>query len=173
MKIILSLGGNPNRLDTSIRLLQENPGSHLIISSEGPFDSVISKLQQNGVSPESYTIDETAWDTMTNFTNTLPLIKRFGGTEVYVVTDGFHMKRAMRIAFFVYLKTGIKAIAHPSSPVDHQEDPSLVRFDTFRAALYHFTGQTLYTQKVYDDRVAFFYNDYFAARTAGVPVSPK
>jgi uncharacterized SAM-binding protein YcdF (DUF218 family) len=173
VKIILSLGGNPSRLDTSIPLLQSNPGSHLIISSEGPYDVVASKLQQYGVSPDRYTIDETAWDTVTNFTNTLPLVKKLGGTEVLVVTDGFHMKRSMRIAFFVYLKTGIKATAHPSSPVDHNEDPGLVRLDTFRAALYRLTGQTLYTQKVYDDRIIFYYNEYYTARNAGAPVSPK
>jgi len=173
MLTILELGGNPARLDTAISLLQQNPGAHLVISSESPADVVLSKLNAAGVSSDQFTYDETAWDTVTNFTNTVPLVKRLGTTELYVVTDGFHMFRAMCIANFVYFKTGITVSAHPSSPADHQESKRLVALDTARAALYRFTGQTLYTQQVNDDRVAVFFNDYYAARTAGAPVSPK
>lgn len=173
MLTILELGGNPARLDTAISLLQQNPGSHLVISSESPAEVVLSKLNAAGVQPECYTIDETAVDTVTNFTNTLPLVKKLGTTDLYVVTDGFHMLRAMCIAFFVYFKTGITVSPHPSSPADHQESKRLVAFDTFRAALYRFTDQTLYDQTVYNDRIAIYYNDYFTARTAGAPVSPR
>lgn len=173
MITILELGGNPARLDTAISLLQANPNSYLVISSESPAEVVLSKLNAAGVQPECFTIDETAWDTVTNFTNTVPLVKKLGTTELYVVTDGFHMLRAMCIADFVYFKTGIAVSAHPSSRRTHSEPWSLVLQDTARAALYRFTGQTLYDQSVYDSRCAGIYNDYFAARTAGAPVSPR
>ena len=173
MITILDLGGNPGRLDTAISLLQSNPGSHLVISSESPASVVLDKLTTAGVTPDQYTYDETAWDTVTNFTNTVPLVKSLGTTELFVVTDGFHMLRAMLIAEFVYFKSGIKVIPHPSSPKDHSESWGLVLQDTARAALYRFTNQTLYDQTVYNARVAGIYNDYFAARNAGSPVSPK
>ncbi len=172
-KVILELGGNPGRLDTAIPLLQANPGSHLIISSESPASVVLDKLNAAGIDPANYTIDESAWDTVTNFTNTMPLVKKLGATELLVVTDGFHMLRAMCIATLIYFKSGITLSAHPSSPVDHNESKRLVIFDTFRAAVSRFLGNTIYTQQVYDDRVAVFYNDYYAARQAGAPVSPK
>lgn len=173
MKVILELGGNPSRLDTAIPLLQQNPGSHLVISSESPAQTVLDKLTAAEVDPSTYTIDETAWDTVTNFTNTMPLVKRLGATELLVVTDGFHMLRAMCIATLIYFKSGITLSAHPSSPVDHHESRRLVIFDTFRASISRFLGNTIYTQQVYDDRVAAFYNDYYNARQAGAPVSPK
>ena len=173
MRTILELGGNPGRLPTAISLLQANPGSHLVISSESPASTVLATLSDAGVTPDQYTIDETAWDTVTNFTNTEPLVKKLGTTELYVVTDGFHMRRSMLIASFVYFKSGITVSAHPSSPADHQESNRLVLLDTARAALYRFTNQTLYDQTVYNDRIAVFFNDYYAARTAGASVSPK
>jgi len=173
MKVILDLGGNTGRLDTAIPLLQANPGSHLIISSESPMDIVLGKLNAAGVNSSQYTIDESAWDTVTNFTNTMPLVKKLGATELLIVTDGFHMLRSMCIATLIYFKSGITLSAHPSSPVDHNESKRLVLFDTFRAAVSRFTGNTIYTQQVYDERVATFYNDYYAARQAGAPVSPQ
>ena len=173
MKVILELGGNPSRLTTAISLLQANPGSHLVISSESPASTVLAMLFDAGVPPESYTIDESAWDTVTNFTNTEPLVKKLGATELLVVTDGFHMRRAMLVAEFVYFKSGIKVSPHPSSPADHQEDIKLVLFDTARAALYRFTNQTLYDQTVYNDRAPVFYNDYYSVRQQTTSYSPK
>jgi hypothetical protein len=43
-KVILELGGNPSRLTTAISLLQANPGSHLVISSESPASTVLAML---------------------------------------------------------------------------------------------------------------------------------
>ena len=173
MIVILSLGGNPARMDTAISLCEAYAGSHLVVSSESPADVVLQKLNASSLTPDRYTIDESAWDTVTNFTNTMPLVKRLGATELWVVTDGFHMLRSMCIANLIYFKSGISVSAHPSSPVDHQESKRLVLFDTFRAAVSRFLGNTIYTQQVYDDRVAIFYNDYYTARQAGAPVSPK
>lgn len=172
MKVILELGGNPARLDTAISLLQANPDSTLIVSSESPVETVLAKLNDAGIDPLRYIIDETAWDTVTNFTNTEPLVKKLGATELLVVTDGFHMRRSMLIASFVYFKSGITVSAHPSSPADHQESNRLVLLDTARAALYRFTNQTLYDQTVYNNRVAIFYNDYYRGRQISTRMSP-
>jgi uncharacterized SAM-binding protein YcdF (DUF218 family) len=173
MKIILSLGGNPERLNTAIPLLQANPGSHLVISSESPIPTILDKLNSAGVNPSQYTIDETAWDTVTNFTNTMPLVKKLGATELMVVTDGFHMLRSMCVARLIYFKSGTTLSAHPSSPENRNESIGLVLSDTLRAAISRFFGCTVYYQGVYNERIPSFYNDYYAARSAGAPVSPS
>jgi len=172
MKVILCLGGNPARLDTAITLLQSTPDSTLIVSSESPVETVLGKLNDAGIDPLRYIIDETAWDTVTNFTNTVPLVKKLGTTELLVVTDGFHMLRAMCVGAFVYFKSGVKLHPHPSSPHDHSESWSLVLLDTARAALYRFTNQTLYDQTIYNNRVSGLYNDYYNGRQVSTRMSP-
>ena len=173
MVTVLCLGGNPARVPYAAGLVAAIPGSHLIVSSDSPYTADLEGIATAGLTPDQYTLDMTAWDTVTNFTNTVPLVKKLGTTDLYVVTDGFHMLRAMSIATLVYFKTGIAVSAHRSSPADHQESKRLVALDTARAALYRITNQTLYDQTVYNDRVATYYNDYFGARNAGAPVSPR
>ena len=162
---IMELGGNPNRLQKVIELAAQYPDAPIVISSEAPADQVIAIMDGAGISRSRWTLDYTAWDTVTNFTCTLPLLRKLNTTKVLVVTDGFHMKRSMRIATAVYFKNGIEPVAEPSSPVDHNEDPHLVRVDTARAWLWRFTGQILATQQVYDDRMPYFLDQYYVART--------
>jgi uncharacterized SAM-binding protein YcdF (DUF218 family) len=162
---IMELGGNPNRLQKVIELAAQYPDAPIVISSEAPAQQVIAIMDGAGISRSRWTLDYTAWDTVTNFTCTLPLLRKLNTDKVLVVTDGFHMKRAMRIATAVYFNNGIEPVAEPSSPVDHKEDPKLVRFDTARAWLWRATGQLLASQNVYDDRIGYLQNEYYVART--------
>ena len=162
---ILELGGNPARLQKVIELAAQYPEANIVISSEAPAQQVIGIMDAAGIPHGRWILDYTAWDTVTNFTCTLPILKRSNTDTVFVVTDGFHMKRAMRIADAVYFKSGITPIAQPSSPVDHNEDPKLVRLDTARAWLWRATNQLLADQKVYDDRMPYFLEQYAIART--------
>ena len=173
MIVILSLGGNPDRLNPSVTLCEVNPGSHLIVSSESPIDKVLDKLNTSSLTSDRYTIDESAWDTVTNFTNTMPLVKSLNPEELWVVTDGYHIPRAMCVGEIVYFQSGIKLKAYPSSQGGRHESKRLILTDSIRAAISRFFGNTVYNQQVYNDRIALYYNDYYSARQAGAPVSPK
>ena len=162
---ILELGGNAARLQKVIELAAKFPDSPIVISSEGPAEQVIGIMDEAGIPRNRWVLDYTAWDTVTNFTCTLPLLRKLNTDKVLVVTDGFHMKRAMRIATAVYFKNGIEPVAEPSSPVDHNEDPKLVRLDTMRAWLWRATNQLLADQTVYDDRMPYYLEQYSIAKT--------
>jgi uncharacterized SAM-binding protein YcdF (DUF218 family) len=162
---IMELGGNPNRLQKVIELAAQYPDAPIVLSSEGPAQQVIAIMDGAGISRSRWTLDYTAWDTVTNFTCTLPLLRKLNTDKVLVVTDGFHMKRSMRIANAVYFDNGIEPVAEPSSPVDHKESRKLVLGDTARAWLWRFTGQLVASQNVYDDRISYFQNEYYVART--------
>ena len=162
---IMELGGNPNRLQKVIELAAQYPDAPIVISSEGPVQQVIAIMDGAGISRSRWTLDYTAWDTVTNFTCTLPLLRKLNTTKVLVVTDGFHMKRSMRIATAVYFDNGIEPVAEPSSPVDHQESRKLVLGDTARAWLWRFSGQLVASQDVYDARMPYFLDQYYVART--------
>jgi len=163
-KVILELGGNIARMDKAIELSLASPGSWLVVSSEGDPAACLQKLQSAGVDPSRTILDYKAWDTVTNFTNTKPLIESLAPSELMVVTDGFHMLRAMSIARLVYFGASFSVTAHPSSPVDHHESKRLVISDTLRAILSRFTGNTLYYQTVYDDRIQYIYDCYYSYR---------
>jgi uncharacterized SAM-binding protein YcdF (DUF218 family) len=162
--VVLELGGNIARMDKAIELAKANSQSYLIVSSEGDPAGCLQKIKDAGLDPSRVILDYTAWDTVTNFTNTKRIIDVLKPDELMVVTDGFHMLRAMTIARLVYFGSKLKVTAHPSSPADHQESRKLVVLDTIRAAVSRFTGQTLYDQSVYNNRISYFFEDYYLSR---------
>lgn len=163
-KVILELGGNVARVDKAVELAAADPDSHLIVSSEGDPAECLRKIQAAGLGPSRYTLDYTAWDTVTNFTNTKRIVDALAPDELVVVTDGFHMLRSMTIGRIVYLGSKTKVTAQPSSPKDHDESRRLVLWDAARAAISRFLGNTVYDQKVYNDRIGYFFESYYQAR---------
>jgi len=162
---IMELGGNTARLQKVIELAAQYPDASIVISSEEQPEQIIATLDAAGIPRSRWTLDYTAWDTVTNFTCTLPLLRKLNTDKVLVVTDGFHMRRAMCIATAVYFKNGIEPVAEPSSPADRHEDPGLVFVDTIRAWICRLTNQLISDQRVYNDRIGAIQNDYYVART--------
>jgi len=162
---IMELGGNTARLQKVIELAAQYPDASIVISSEGQPEQVIATLDAAGIPRSRWTLDYTAWDTITNFTCTLPLLRKLNTDKVLVVTDGFHMRRAMCIATAVYFRNGIKPVPQPSSPVDHHENPLDVLGETIVAWIWRLTGQLIVTLQLYNDRVGALQNDYYVART--------
>lgn len=163
-KVILELGGNIARMDKAIELTLANPGSYLIVSSESDPAGCLQKIKSAGVDPTRFMLDYTAWDTVTNFTNTKRIIDSLAPDELMVVTDGFHMLRAMTIGKIIYFGSKFRVTAHPSSPKDHDESWQLVLLDAARSIISRFSGNTLYDQRVYDDRISYYYDCYYVAR---------
>jgi uncharacterized SAM-binding protein YcdF (DUF218 family) len=164
-KVVLSLGGNINRLDTSIELVKQNPGSYLFISSESDPAACLQKVHDAGLDPTRVFLNYYAWDTVTNFTNTKRPLSTLNPDEILVVTDGYHMLRAMTIGRIIYFGSNVKLTEHPSSPKDHSEPLAEVITDAIRALISRFLGMTIFSQNVYDDRIPYYYDCYYVART--------
>ena len=162
MDVILELGGNASRLYKVLELAELHPQAKIVISSEGSPDRVVSMLRGAGIKDDRFVFDFNAWDTVTNFTNTIKLIKSFRPKRVYVVTDKFHMKRSMGIAQAVFFLSGIKLIAscYLGSEPHAPEDPHLVRTDRFRAWLWRLTGYLKFYPHVKDARMPGIRRDH-------------
>ena len=101
-KVILELGGNINRLDTALELAKKHPDALIIISSEGNPAGCLAKLKAAGIPKDRFILDYQAWDTVTNFTKTFPIICGNKIQELYIVTDLFHIPRSKAICESAY-----------------------------------------------------------------------
>jgi hypothetical protein len=140
--VIIHLGGGIHRLNKAIETYRQHSGAFIIISSEGGTQQCLDKLNAADISSTDYVFDFNAWDTVTNFTATFDYIRKRGTKTLFVVTDKFHMPRAMAIANIVYLFTGVKLIACESleGDLNRVETGTLVRSSIVRAALWKFFG---------------------------------
>ena len=139
---IIHLGGSVHRLKKAIEIYRQNPGAFIIISSEGGTQQCLDKLNAAGIPSSDYIFDFNAWDTVTNFTATFDYIRKRGTKTLFVVTDKFHMPRAMAIAKIVYLFTGVKLVACESLEGDLKrvESKTMVNEAMIRTALWKFFG---------------------------------
>lgn len=152
-KIILQLGGNINRMDTGLQLLQDIPDAIMIISSELPADECLSRLKEARISKERFIFDYQAWDTVTNFTMTYSKICEMDAEELYIVSDLFHIPRVQAICESVYLGRNILKYYVSHGTDDHKE---VIWYDLCRALLWKFTGYLLYDQKTKNERISNF-----------------
>jgi uncharacterized SAM-binding protein YcdF (DUF218 family) len=151
-KLILHLGGRLGRADKCIELAQQFKDATILVSSEG--GDVIKYYTDRGIKSSRVFHDTVAWDTVTNFTGTYKRIKEeFKANEVYVVTDDFHMKRAMLIAEVVYSGRGITAIAcSAGNSIIRIESNNLITGDVIRAWSWRLTGFLFYSKKTREER---------------------
>ena len=173
MNLILELGGNPARLYRVIELAHQYSDTKIIVSSEGSPDHVVGLLRGAGIPDDRFILDFKAWDTVTNFTETKQLLRGFNPAKIFIVTDNFHMRRAMKIANAVYWLSGISLIAEPymgSEPHD-PEPNALVRQDAFRAWLWRLIGILKYDKAVKEQRMPALEADEQHSREQGYPVS--
>lgn len=173
MNVILELGGNTNRIKTAIALAKIYPDAQIIISSEGNPVGVNDMLEAAGISEDKYIFDYNAWDTVTNFTKTLQLVKSYKPENVYVVTDQFHMRRSMAIARAVYVLQGINLhpVPYLGTTSKGSEDDHLVKTDRFRAWLWRLTGYLKYYPDVKQGRMPAIIADQNKCMEMGYPVT--
>lgn len=173
MDVILELGGNPSRMYRVIELAQQYPSAQIVISSEGSPDFVVGLLRGAGIADARFILDFKAWDTVTNFTHTLRLVQSYSPRTLYIVTDQFHMKRAMAIAKAVYFLRRIKIVPEPymGSEPHPPESEELIRYDQMRSWIWRLTGYLQYDKAVKDQRMPGIEADEQHARQQGYPVS--
>ena len=164
-KVIIELGGNPaGRTPKAIELATQMPDAFLLFGTVEDPALCINSCKSAGIDKSRFYLDYLAWDTVTNFTCTYNRIRNLGAKELYIVTDGYHMERAMAIAKIVFTGTGINLIPSPSSPVDHKEPASRIALDKIRSWLWKLTGQILADNQVYIDRMPLYQSYYCQAQ---------
>lgn len=141
--IILCLGGDLNRNTTAASLAASLPTYKVLVSSEGSPETVARIYENNGVQLNRVYWDFHAWDTLTNFTLTLPWILAQKPNRLAIVTSDFHMKRSMTIAQIIYAFRGITL-----NPYSHQtqalpEPSNYIGWDRLRALTWRTTGYTI------------------------------
>ena len=175
MDVILELGGNAARLYRVVELAKKYPTTKIVISSEGNPEYVFLFLRNAGIDFNRIIFDFNAWDTVTNFTKTKGYITYLQPKKLYIVTDKFHMERAMHIARAVYFLSGIEVIAEPyygSEP--HPPEPrNHVRNDLIRAWLWRLTGFLHYYINVKTTRMPGINADKQTAIDKGYIVIPS
>lgn len=141
--IIICLGGNYQRNITAAALASSRLDSIVIVSSEGTPEAVADIYRQAGVPLSKVFFDFRAWDTLTNFTLTLPWVLDHQCSELLVVTDKFHMRRSMTIANIVYALRNVPITAHPHPSDQQDESNKLVNWDLLRSIIWRTTGKTI------------------------------
>jgi uncharacterized SAM-binding protein YcdF (DUF218 family) len=160
-KAILSLGGNINRLDTALEVAKQHPDALIIISSEENPAGCLAKLKAAGIPKDRFILDYQAWDTVTNFTTTLPIVRDQEIGKLYVVTDLFHIPRSKAICESIYFGTGVIRNYIPHGTDDRKEP---IWYDTLRAIFWRLTGHLLYDEKVKDARMPAIHTDEILAQ---------
>lgn len=153
-KIILELGGSPHRLYKAIEIYKKNLDAIILISSESSPQTCLNILMNAGVPYSKIFFNFDAWDTVTNFTLTFPLINQAEAKKLFVVTDRFHMDRAMTIANTVYFGTGVDTIPCESLDGDlsRKESSSQIFNNFLRALTWKVFGYTNYDSGVRRER---------------------
>lgn len=172
MDIILHLGGNSARIEKTIEVAKQNPNAYILVSSEDSCLSISEKFKEAGIASDRYIFDFHAWDTVTNFTKTYNFIRRTLAAKLYVVTDQFHMRRALSIADMIYLWDSIDVVACPYiGRTTPKESTRLIIEDTLRALLWRLTGYLYFNKKIKEQRMPYLEQEERLAVKNGLPVN--
>lgn len=143
-RVILHLGGNLVRLETTIFTALMFPDALILVSSEDDPVSCIRRLDAAGISRDRYRLDFAAWDTVTNFTETKAVITARKTDTLIIVSDWWHLiPRARWIARAVYWRSGVKLLFNalaPGAPEPATETRWLAIRDAARAWCWRLTG---------------------------------
>ena len=167
MDIILHLGGNINRSYKAAEVATNFPLARIVISTEGPINQALDIYKEKGITKDRIDLDFNAWDTVTNFTETKAKINLANPKKLYVVTDEFHMRRAMIIAKICYFDSALELVPCSSTynAPDRKEANSMIRYDAVRTGIWKATGHLFYDAKIKADRWPGIQAEAQAAKT--------
>ncbi|MCY6493548.1 YdcF family protein [Leptolyngbya sp. GGD] len=140
-KLILVVGGTPDREQKAAQLAREYPNLDVWVSSgSSEAQQIFTKA---GINQSRLYLDNRATDTVSNFTTMVDLLKQQHIPHVFLVTSDFHLARSTAIATVVFGSEGIAftpvAAYNPYYPPESQL--RMVR-DVGRALLWLGTGRT-------------------------------
>ena len=141
---IFVLGGDSQRMEFAAQFWQSHKDLDIWVSD---FDSNLNHnrqiFQKFGVPNEKLQFDDTATDTVTNFTTLVDDFVKHKIQHIYLITSDYHMRRSRAIASIVLGSQGIVVtpLAVPSSE-DISESLIRVVRDCGRSLLWVFSGRT-------------------------------
>lgn len=152
--IILHLGGDPARVHTTAWVAAQFPDADVVISAEVAPRRVRAVLEVNGMDPLRLRFDYDGWDTVSQFTTLGLKLRRWRAQRLVVVTDHFHLARAVRIARAAYAFRGIDVIGVPylGGDLDRRESVRRVWLDVVRACVWRWTGWLWYERAIREER---------------------
>ena len=120
MIMILSLGGNKNRINTTIahsKSLTAKGIKHFVVLTGLGETQESLKILKESLKETEVILDVEAIDTVGNFTTTYKYVTQRKVKSIFVVTDDWHMRRSMAIAQAIYTGTPIqvKGVNHVES----------------------------------------------------------
>jgi uncharacterized SAM-binding protein YcdF (DUF218 family) len=148
---ILHLGGDAARARTTAVVWQQlrDHDPLVILSTEELPGLVLSQIDPSLRAVRVLWHYE-AWDTVSQFTLVWPILEARGIRRLVVVTDHYHMRRALRIADQVFVGRGIEVIGvpHLGGDLDKQERLSSIWRDELRALVWAWTGWLWYARDI-------------------------
>jgi hypothetical protein len=165
---ILHLGGRVERAHRTADEAQIHPDARVVISGEREPAAVRDILHARGVGLERVQWEFEAWDTVSNFTETIGLF--LGIRELRVVTDPFHRRRAWLVGRIVYAFTGVRIVMAVSDGPGRDPWLRLVR-DIVRAIRFRLSGNLPHDPFIRFERLARQRQDELTAIELGLPVA--
>lgn len=151
--LVLHLGGDPGRSRTTaaVAAALQRAGHRVAVLLSTPENAreALAELREAGVWGDPV-VDFSGWDTVSQVTETWPLVRRLQVDRVVVVTDAFHLPRALRIARGAYLGRGIDVLGAPhlGGDLDRREPWRRVWLDAARALVWRCTGWLWYERAI-------------------------
>lgn len=151
--VVMHVGGNPHRVYTTRRVAERFRPIGLIVSAETQPRFVRDVLGLPAVLSllEPIAFDYRPWDTVTHFTVIVDELVDAGVEVLHVVTDRFHLRRAVWVARIILFGTGIRVVGHAHDDPAYRKhrDPwlRLVK-DVLRAIVKRATGHLIYDRRI-------------------------
>jgi uncharacterized SAM-binding protein YcdF (DUF218 family) len=150
---ILVLGGATSREKFAAQFAQQHPDLPIWVSGGSPKEYSEDLFAKAGIARDRLHLDYRAVDTVTNFTTLVGDLKDNKITDVYVITDAYHMPRAQVIGSVVLGSRGIRMHPVPISshmeaylsqhPQEQREQNHKYLRDGVRSVIWVITGSTL------------------------------
>ena len=154
---ILHLGGHYGRVRTTAAVADvlEEHAPLVIISSEECPRLVSAALLRELADDVRVLWHYEAWDTVSQFTLLWPILEARGIRRLIVVTDHYHLARALRIAAQVLVGRGITVIGvpHLGGDLDRRERWLSSLRDQCRALVWAWTGWLWYDRQTWRTRM--------------------
>ena len=110
MIVIMPLGGRLERVHAAVGCVRQLEWyeNYIVLVDEADPKAALDILLAGGVPRERVVFDYSGWDTLTEFILRYDFLRKLGVTELWVVTDNYHMARAEAIAHAVFAFTDVR-----------------------------------------------------------------